>query len=102
MSSLETTSNDGMALLPGSGGAQLFDDLAGPLPRAREVARLERNGADHRMAAAAVALAYLRDVDGALVRKPRVGADRDLGARGRERDRHHVVALGEQIVGDEL
>src|SRR5579859_5490998 len=92
----EATSTPGCDKLP-----QLVRDLGGDLLGARQLGRLERHRAHHRMAAAAVTLADLRDV-GAPARQPRVGADRHLGARGAQRYADHVVRLRKQIIGNEL
>src|SRR4029078_9603018 len=72
-------------------------DLAG----ARQLGARDRDGADDRVAAAAVALADLVDLVRPRNLRPGVRPDRDLRAR-RQRHPDRVARLGEQVVRDEL
>src|SRR4051812_47220085 len=82
--------------------AEFGDYLARYGSGAFDFVGLERDRADYRMAAAAVALADGGDVVAARARAEGVRADGDFRAEGAARDRDRVGRLGADVVGDEL
>ena len=81
---------------------QLRDDFLHDLPPFLNFLRLERNRADHRMAAAAIALANLRDVVGARARRPGIGTHGNLGARGTARQGDRLGRLRIEIIRNDV
>src|SRR5688500_16517078 len=82
--------------------AKFFGDFGGDAASFVDRARLEADGSNTRMAAAAVALADRCEVVARLLGRPWVGADRHLGAKAGAHHGNGVDGVREQVIRDEL
>src|SRR5689334_4592410 len=91
-----------LALRSGGAGAELRDNFGGRLAGAVDLVAIERDGADAGVSSTSVTLADLGEVGELLGLRPRIRANRHLGAKAAAAQSHAIGALGMEVIRDEL